>query len=86
MFSIVFLVYQLVFYHRCYKILLFLSYTGKAPYSSVLTHGFVLDEKGLKMSKSLGNVVDPRFVIEGGKNQKVSYTDVSSINNILELY
>ncbi|BAT77131.1 hypothetical protein VIGAN_01522200 [Vigna angularis var. angularis] len=43
---------------------------GKAPYSSVLTHGFVLDEKGLKMSKSLGNVVDPRFVIEGGKNQK----------------
>ncbi|KAJ1395350.1 Zinc finger, FPG/IleRS-type [Sesbania bispinosa] len=42
----------------------------KAPYSSVLTHGFVLDEKGLKMSKSLGNVVDPRIVIEGGKNQK----------------
>ncbi|XP_050921120.1 isoleucine--tRNA ligase, chloroplastic/mitochondrial isoform X1 [Lathyrus oleraceus] len=44
--------------------------TGKAPYSSVLTHGFVLDEKGLKMSKSMGNVVDPRSVIEGGKNQK----------------
>lgn len=46
--------------------------TGKAPYSSVITHGFVLDEKGLKMSKSLGNVVDPRTVIEGGKNSKVS--------------
>ncbi|KAK7842393.1 isoleucine--trna ligase [Quercus suber] len=43
---------------------------GKAPYSSVVTHGFVLDEKGLKMSKSLGNVVDPRTVIEGGKNTK----------------
>lgn len=43
---------------------------GKAPYASVLTHGFVLDEKGLKMSKSLGNVVDPRAVIEGGKNSK----------------
>ncbi|KAK7264637.1 hypothetical protein RJT34_32246 [Clitoria ternatea] len=43
---------------------------GKAPYSSVLTHGFALDEKGLKMSKSLGNVIDPRIVIEGGKNQK----------------
>ncbi|CAK9170087.1 unnamed protein product [Ilex paraguariensis] len=41
---------------------------GKAPYSSVITHGFVLDERGLKMSKSLGNVVDPRTVIEGGKN------------------
>ncbi|MFS7928508.1 putative isoleucine--tRNA ligase [Helianthus anomalus] len=45
---------------------------GKAPYSGVITHGFVLDEKGLKMSKSLGNVVDPRTVIEGGKNQEVS--------------
>jgi len=44
--------------------------TGKAPYKSVLTHGFVLDEKGMKMSKSIGNVVDPRQVIDGGKNQK----------------
>lgn len=43
--------------------------TGMAPYSGVVTHGFVLDEKGLKMSKSMGNVVDPRTVIEGGKNQ-----------------
>lgn len=44
---------------------------GKAPYRSVITHGFVLDEKGFKMSKSVGNVVDPRTVIEGGKDQKV---------------
>lgn len=46
---------------------------GKAPYSTVITHGFVLDEKGLKMSKSMGNVVDPHTVIEGasgGKNQQ----------------
>ncbi|KAF8401487.1 hypothetical protein HHK36_012427 [Tetracentron sinense] len=43
---------------------------GKAPYSCVITHGFVLDEKGLKMSKSLGNVVDPNTVIEGGTNTK----------------
>lgn len=32
---------------------------GHAPYKAVLTHGFVLDEKGYKMSKSQGNVVDP---------------------------
>lgn len=44
--------------------------TGVAPYQTVLTHGFVLDEKGYKMSKSLGNVVDPNIVIQGGKNQK----------------
>ncbi|CAI9118806.1 OLC1v1020422C2 [Oldenlandia corymbosa var. corymbosa] len=43
---------------------------GRAPYSAVVTHGFVLDERGLKMSKSLGNVVDPITVIDGGKNQK----------------
>ena len=44
---------------------------GKAPYKTVLTHGFVLDEKGFKMSKSLGNVVDPMYVIEGGNNKKL---------------
>jgi isoleucyl-tRNA synthetase len=43
---------------------------GIAPYKTVLTHGFALDEQGRKMSKSLGNVVDPTVVIEGGKNQK----------------
>ena len=43
---------------------------AQAPYKTVLTHGFVLDENGRKMSKSLGNVVDPAIVITGGKNQK----------------
>ncbi len=37
---------------------------GRAPYDVVLTHGFVLDEKGQKMSKSLGNVVAPQTVIK----------------------
>lgn len=37
--------------------------TGKAPYQQVLTHGFVLDANGRKMSKSLGNVIDPLTVI-----------------------
>ncbi len=37
---------------------------GFAPYKNVLTHGFVLDEKGYKMSKSLGNVVDPLKIIK----------------------
>jgi hypothetical protein len=50
----------------------FYHFAGKALYSGVLTHAFVLDERGLKMSKSLGNVVDPRIVIEGGKNKKES--------------
>ena len=32
--------------------------------------GFLLDERGIKMSKSIGNVVDPRTVMLGGKDQK----------------
>jgi isoleucyl-tRNA synthetase len=43
---------------------------GFAPYKTVLTHGFALDENGRKMSKSLGNVVNPMTIIEGGNNQK----------------
>jgi isoleucyl-tRNA synthetase len=35
---------------------------GQAPFKTVLTHGFVLDEKGFKMSKSVGNTVDPKEV------------------------
>ncbi|MCR4399779.1 MAG: isoleucine--tRNA ligase [Syntrophomonadaceae bacterium] len=38
--------------------------TGQAPYRIVLTHGFLVDEQGRKMSKSLGNVVDPLAIIE----------------------
>lgn len=37
---------------------------GVAPYKAVVTHGFVLDEKGYKMSKSMGNVVSPADVIK----------------------
>ena len=36
---------------------------GRAPYNEVLTHGFVMDGKGRKMSKSLGNVVAPQSII-----------------------
>jgi isoleucyl-tRNA synthetase len=37
---------------------------GRAPFKNVLTHGFVLDDKGYKMSKSLGNVIDPSDVMK----------------------
>ena len=36
---------------------------GRAPYESVLTHGFVVDGKGRKMSKSLGNVISPDDIL-----------------------
>ena len=37
---------------------------GQAPYDTVLTHGFVVDAKGRKMSKSIGNVIAPKKVID----------------------
>jgi len=37
---------------------------GRAPYRNVVTHGFTLDEKGMKMSKSLGNTILPEQVIK----------------------
>jgi len=38
------------------------AYMDKAPYKKVISHGFVLDSKGQKMSKSLGNTIDPNKV------------------------
>ena len=37
---------------------------GRAPYNSILTHGFVVDGKGLKMSKSTGNVIAPQDILK----------------------
>ena len=37
---------------------------GRAPYKSVLMHGFTLDDQGRKMSKSIGNIVQPEEVVQ----------------------
>ncbi|KAM9953804.1 hypothetical protein ACTFIR_008898 [Dictyostelium discoideum] len=39
------------------------------PYKNVVTHGFLLDESGIKMSKSIGNTIVPSTVIKGGPNK-----------------
>lgn len=41
-----------------------------SPYGTLITHGMVLDESGRKMSKSLGNVISPLIVINGGVDKK----------------
>ncbi|XP_060827749.1 isoleucine--tRNA ligase, mitochondrial [Bombus pascuorum] len=43
---------------------------GCPPYSDLFVHGFAVDEKGLKMSKSIGNVINPEEILLGGSNLK----------------
>ncbi|XP_026750384.2 isoleucine--tRNA ligase, mitochondrial [Galleria mellonella] len=43
--------------------------TGEAPYRSIFVHGFVVDDKKRKMSKSIGNIIEPSTVIHGGKDR-----------------
>ncbi|KAK9885904.1 hypothetical protein WA026_013778 [Henosepilachna vigintioctopunctata] len=46
------------------------------PYKTLYIHGFAVDEKGLKMSKSLGNIINPVDVVEGSKSKKPYGIDV----------
>lgn len=71
---------------------------GKAPYKAALTHGWVLDERGNTMHKSMGNVVDPMDMIEkyGADILRLYFASLdytsdtkvsnSTLNHILEGY
>ena len=56
--------YDIIFFWVSRMIFSGLEYTGKAPFNTVLFHGIVRDAQGRKMSKSLGNGIDPLEEIE----------------------
>ena len=56
--------YDIIFFWVARMIFSGLEYTGKPPFNTVLFHGIVRDEQGRKMSKSLGNGIDPLVEIE----------------------
>ena len=56
--------YDIIFFWVVRMVFSGYEHTGKAPFDTVLIHGLVRDDKGRKMSKSLGNGIDPLEVIE----------------------
>lgn len=78
--SVLVTAYDIIFFWVARMIFSSLENTGKVPFKKVLMHGLVRDEQGRKMSKSLGNGVDPleivdkygadalRFMLAGGTN------------------
>ena len=56
--------YDIIFFWVSRMIFQSLEFTGKAPFKHVLMHGLIRDEQGRKMSKSLGNGIDPMEVID----------------------
>ena len=56
--------YDIIFFWVSRMIFQAIEFTGERPFKDVLIHGLVRDEQGRKMSKSLGNGVDPMDVID----------------------
>lgn len=66
--------HDILFFWVARMMMMGIELTGKAPFSTIYLHGLVRDEKGRKMSKSLGNVVDPVETIQQFGADALRYT------------
>ncbi len=63
--------YDILFFWVARMIMFGMEFTGLPPFHTVYLHGLVRDEQGRKMSKSIGNVMDPRWVMDGATQQQI---------------
>ena len=66
--------HDILFFWVARMMMMGIEFTGKVPFKTIYLHGLVRDEKGRKMSKSLGNVVDPVETIEQYGADALRYT------------
>ena len=66
--------YDIIFFWVSRMIMAGLEFTGKAPFHDIYIHGLVRDKQGRKMSKSLGNGIDPLDIIEQYGSDALKFT------------
>jgi valyl-tRNA synthetase len=63
--------YDILFFWVARMIMFGMEFTGQPPFHTVYLHGLVRDDHGHKMSKTTGNVMDPRWVMDGATAEQI---------------
>ncbi|MEA3328174.1 MAG: valine--tRNA ligase [Candidatus Omnitrophota bacterium] len=71
--------YEIIFFWVARMIMAGIEFTGRIPFEQIYIHGIVRDKTGTKMSKSLGNVVDPLDIIKEFGTDSLRFSIISSV-------